>query len=369
MGGFGSGVERRRRGADLRQAREGGEAPVKLMLDRKEEHLATRIGRPRPRASRPACRPTASSPRSMPSRGARAAPARPPASALHLSDREPPDAQDVFINTGQQRPMRAPGHPRGSFITEIMMDELADKVNVDRSSSGSRTCRPRRRTRCGGVPARGRRSSAGTSGIRPATRRGPLKTGMGSRCARGAAAAAARRRSKSHPSTAASSCIGSQDIGTGTRTLVAMVTAESLGRSRRRSPRDRRHALRRESDVGRQHDGRRHQPGDSVAAIKALDVLKEKVAPALGVDAASLSPRRGPHSRRDNPSRGMSWARRASRSGRSRSADGDWQLAVVGDDERRAVRRGHRRYRDRHHEADPDSRAAGLRPRGQPAHR
>ena len=39
--------------------------------------------------------------------------------------------KDVFINTGQQRPMRAPGHPQGSFITEIMMDELADKVNMD----------------------------------------------------------------------------------------------------------------------------------------------------------------------------------------------------------------------------------------------
>ena len=39
--------------------------------------------------------------------------------------------KDVFINTGTQRPMRAPGHPQGSFITEIMMDELADLVKMD----------------------------------------------------------------------------------------------------------------------------------------------------------------------------------------------------------------------------------------------
>src|SRR5262249_2601513 len=39
--------------------------------------------------------------------------------------------KDVFINTGLQRPMRAPGHPQGSFITEIMMDELADLVKMD----------------------------------------------------------------------------------------------------------------------------------------------------------------------------------------------------------------------------------------------
>ena len=36
-----------------------------------------------------------------------------------------------FINTGQQRPMRAPGHPQGSFITEVLMEELADLVKMD----------------------------------------------------------------------------------------------------------------------------------------------------------------------------------------------------------------------------------------------
>lgn len=38
---------------------------------------------------------------------------------------------DVYINSGQQRAMRAPGHPQGCFVTEVLMDELADQVRMD----------------------------------------------------------------------------------------------------------------------------------------------------------------------------------------------------------------------------------------------
>ena len=121
--------------------------------------------------------------------------------------------------------------------------------------------------------------------------------------------------------------LGTQDLGTGTRTLVAIVTAESLGLQAVASQsRDRRHALRRQPDVGRQHDGRGHQPGDSRGvAIKALDALKEKVAPALGVDAASLVAAGGRIHVKDNPSRGVSWADACKQIGPQPIAvDGDW---------------------------------------------
>jgi xanthine dehydrogenase YagR molybdenum-binding subunit len=39
--------------------------------------------------------------------------------------------RDVYINAGQQRAMRAPGHPQGCFVTEMLMDELADRVRMD----------------------------------------------------------------------------------------------------------------------------------------------------------------------------------------------------------------------------------------------
>ena len=38
---------------------------------------------------------------------------------------------DVFINAGPGAAFRAPGHPQGSFITEVLMEELADLVKMD----------------------------------------------------------------------------------------------------------------------------------------------------------------------------------------------------------------------------------------------
>ena len=109
-------------------------APVKLMLDRKEEHLAT--------GNRPSAAArvkagvsadgiiTAFDAESWGTGGAGAAAGFPLPYIYRIANRRRTH-KDVFINTGQQRPMRAPGHPQGSFITEIMMDELADKVNMD----------------------------------------------------------------------------------------------------------------------------------------------------------------------------------------------------------------------------------------------
>ena len=38
---------------------------------------------------------------------------------------------DAYTNAGPQRAFRAPGHPQGSFVTEDLMDELADKARID----------------------------------------------------------------------------------------------------------------------------------------------------------------------------------------------------------------------------------------------
>ena len=134
-GGFGSkalsvGAE----GLICAKLAKAAKAPVKLMLDRKEEHLATgnrpsaasqnqsrRLGRRHDHRVRGRA-------------GARAARAPPPDFPLPYIYQFPNRRRthkDVFINTGQQRPMRAPGHPQGSFNTEIMMDELADQVKMD----------------------------------------------------------------------------------------------------------------------------------------------------------------------------------------------------------------------------------------------
>ena len=38
---------------------------------------------------------------------------------------------DVFVNAGDARAMRAPGHPQGCAIMEAAMDDLADKLGID----------------------------------------------------------------------------------------------------------------------------------------------------------------------------------------------------------------------------------------------
>ena len=38
---------------------------------------------------------------------------------------------DVFVNGGDARAMRAPGHPQGCAIMEAAMDDLADKLGID----------------------------------------------------------------------------------------------------------------------------------------------------------------------------------------------------------------------------------------------
>ncbi len=109
-------------------------APVKLMLDRKEEHLAT--------GNRPSAAArikagvtadgtlTAFDAESWGTGGAGAAAGFPLPYIYQFPNRRRAH-KDVFINTGQQRPMRAPGHPQGSFITEVLMEELADLVKMD----------------------------------------------------------------------------------------------------------------------------------------------------------------------------------------------------------------------------------------------
>jgi xanthine dehydrogenase YagR molybdenum-binding subunit len=101
---------------------------------------------------------------------------------------------------------------------------------------------------------------------------------------------------------------GTQDIGTGTRTIVAMVAAETLGLPL--------NAIRPEigdtiypfsGGSGGSTTAASVTPAIRLAAGRALDQLCEKVAPALGVEAGALVAANGRIQVRDNPSRNMAW--------------------------------------------------------------
>ena len=234
--------------------------------------------------------------------------------------------KDVFINTGQQRPMRAPGHPQGSFITEIMMDELADLVKMDPVEFRIKNLPP----------------EAPNAMWRAYLREGADGVRLGQ--------AASDRRPDAR---ADQDRHGRRDLHVGRRR-----PRPGAGALRDRVRRQRRHANRhagpRHRHAHARRDGRRRiarparpsqvkprsatrcygvsggsggsttaasiSPAIRVAAVKALDALKEKVAPALGVDAGIARRRGRPHPRQGQPvARACRGRTRASRSARSRS--------------------------------------------------
>ena len=247
------------------------------------------------------------------------------------------------------------------------MDELADRVRMDPVEFRMKNLPPRGAERdVGGVLRRSApRRSAGTSGIRPAIRR-PARSRRGMGCV---GAPLGRRRPRhagaratSCPTAASSMNCGTQDIGTGTRTIVAMVAAETLGLPIERGEgRDRRHATTR-SAAGRAAARRRRRSRRRSASTagKALDALFAKVAPTLGVEPGDARRRARPDSRRRaTPSKGLAWKDACKLLGTEPiSVDGEWERGPLGErHERRAVRRGRSRHRDRHRQGRRDPRA------------
>ena len=224
------------------------------MLDRKEEHLAT--------GNRPSAAArvkagvsadgiiTAFDAESWGTGGAGAAAGFPLPYIYRIANRRRTH-KDVFINTGQQRPMRAPGHPQGSFITEIMMDELADQVKMDPVEFRIKNLPPEAPNAMWRAYLREGAAEFGWDKRHPTgdTTPGPIKTGMGvAICTWGGGG---RGPAQAHCEIASDGSvvmrIGTQDLGTGTRTLVAMVAADTLGLPAVAGHAgDRRHAVRRQ---------------------------------------------------------------------------------------------------------------------------
>jgi xanthine dehydrogenase YagR molybdenum-binding subunit len=140
---------------------------------------------------------------------------------------------DVFTNAGPCAAFRAPGQVQGIFGLEQMLDELAEKIGMDpmdlRSkidTSGSQDCQARAVERRIGAERFGWKSRKAANADS-----GPVKRGMGM--------AQSQWVSVMYPPTACEVRIqgdgsveafsSAQDIGTGTRTVLAQVVAEEFG--------------------------------------------------------------------------------------------------------------------------------------------
>ena len=335
-GGFGSKLQLGPEGLICARLAKQAGAPVKMTLDRKEEHLVT--------GNRPSAAArvkagvsadgviTALDAESWGTGGAGSAAGFPLPYIYHST---PANVRrrahkDVFINTGLQRPMRAPGHPQGSFITELMMEELADLVKMDPIEFRIKNLPPEgpnamwRSYLREGAEAFGWNKRHATGDPTP----GSIKTGMGvAICTWGGAG---RGPSPTQCEIAADGGVivrtGTQDIGTGQRTLVAMVAADALGlQPSQVTPEigDTQYGV--SAGSGGSTTAASTAPAIRIAALKALEALKEKVAPSLGVTADALVATGGRIQVKDTPAKSLSWVDACKRIGTQPiTVTGDW---------------------------------------------
>ena len=301
-GGFGSKV-----GADVQvviaaKLAKAANAPVKIMLDRKHEHLITGT-RPSAYAKVKAGvnaegRFVAWDAETWGTGGAGAGAGFSIPYAVYDWPARRQSHRDVYINAGPQRAFRAPGHPPACFITEVVIDELADGLRIDPLELRLRNVKAKapnaqwKKYFPLGAEKIGwsRRHETGD------TATGPIKRGLG--CAAslwpGAGDRATRAVCEIHSDGGVVNKIGTQDIGTGTRTLVAIITAETMG-----LPLDAVTAAIGDTDYpfapgsGGGVTVGSIAPAVRVSAENAVRMLFEKVAPALGVSADQLEAKNG----------------------------------------------------------------------------
>ena len=134
----------------------------------------------------------------------------------------------VSMNTGPSSAFRAPGNPPASFGTESMMDELAVKLGMDPVEF---------RLLNDPNPVRQRQYNVGrdkfgwtTKYQKPGSSPGVVKTGVGCAGANwGGGGGGTQAEAQINPDGTVEVRCGTQDLGTGSRTLVAIVAAEAFG--------------------------------------------------------------------------------------------------------------------------------------------
>jgi xanthine dehydrogenase YagR molybdenum-binding subunit len=144
----------------------------------------------------------------------------------------------VATNAGSARAFRAPSHPAASFGMESIMDELAVKLNMDpvelriknnKPAPDARDAMPRQ-IREKQFLLGAERFGWKTKYKKPGSSPGPIKTGVGCASATwGGGGRGTRAEAQINPDGSVEIRCGTQDLGTGTKTLIALIAAEIFG--------------------------------------------------------------------------------------------------------------------------------------------
>jgi CO/xanthine dehydrogenase Mo-binding subunit len=207
----------------------------------------------------------------------------------------------VFINAGGSRPTRAPGHVQGTFALEGFMEELAAELGIDPlelrrknyttsnlgqtglpySSKGLDQCYTMGAEKIGWAKRNKKPGAA------PGAKKRGL--GMATQIWWGAGTPGTAAEIKVHPDGSVEAICGTQDIGCGTRTFMATVTADTLGLN----PEDITVKLGDTAypwapNSGGSQTAPSVAPAIRDAALKAADWLKELASKKLEVPAAGI---------------------------------------------------------------------------------
>ncbi len=226
---------------------------------------------------------------------------------LSMSEYPHSGNQHLHQRRAGSSPMRAPGWPQGCFALELAMDEMARKANIDRLEF-------RRRNSDNPVRAAeyeiGARAFGWAEKNGAAKSSGPIKRGVGVASAEWHAVGVSGPEAQviAHRDGSVEVRVGTQDIGTGTRTVLAIVAAEELGLP----------VARVKSEIGDTRflfsvpsGGSLSAPSNSPAVRQAAAHLKDKLfriaAPILGADPGDLEAAGETIRVRTNPSRSISF--------------------------------------------------------------
>lgn len=134
---------------------------------------------------------------------------------------------NVKFNAGAPRAFRAPGHPQGAFAEELMVDELAALVNMDplKLRMSLERSDDRKEMLAKGAELIGWKDRQANGSQKSVIRTG---YGMGT-TAWGRFPSDVEAEVVIHKDGSVEARTGTQDIGTGQRTVMGVVTAETLG--------------------------------------------------------------------------------------------------------------------------------------------
>jgi xanthine dehydrogenase YagR molybdenum-binding subunit len=229
---------------------------------------------------------------------------------------------NVFVNAGDQRAMRAPGHPQGALIMEAVMDDLCHKLDPSLDPVEFRL-----RNLPGGIeqPIWTRQLRLGAARIgwherwhpRGDSTQGPWKRGLGCSLGRwGGGPGDAQATVTINPDGRVEVKCGTQDLGTGMTTLVPLVAAEILGLEIR----DIQGSIGSSALPPAGGSGGSTSTGGVSAAVgaasmKALEELKKAVAADLGTQPEELVAMGRRIHQKGDPEKGFTWRQACARIG------------------------------------------------------